>query len=170
MNSPRIHAPLSARALLLRQFRLAHDLLETAIEAVQQSPAASATARYAQIVLCEDTTVNGALAAGIPLALSTWVGRTGVNELPLLAELTDWHAWGSRVRVDLIELRSYARAVYTSTEAYLDSLTDNALDQPHGEILACMLNALLLNLSMRRGEILCLNTLGRRPAADEPMR
>jgi hypothetical protein len=29
------------------------------------------------------------------LALSTWVGRTGVSELPVLAELTDWHAWGS---------------------------------------------------------------------------
>jgi hypothetical protein len=161
MNSPRIHGPLSARALLLRQFRLAHELLEAAIETVRRRPACAAAARYAQIVLCEDTTVNGVLTPGIPLALSTWVGRTGVSELPMLAELTDWQAWARRVRLDLIELRSYAQAVYASTEEYIESLPDDALDQPHGEISACMLNALLLNLSMRRGEIVCLNALGR---------
>jgi hypothetical protein len=162
MKSPGSHGPLSARGLLLWQFRLAHDLLETAIEAAHpRRPAGAPLARYAQIVLCEDTTINGGLMAGIPLALSTWLGRTGVSELPVLAELTDWHDWAGRVQLNFIELRSYARAVYASTEAYIKTLPDDVLDQPHGERSACMLNALLLNLSMRRGEIVCLHAYGR---------
>src|SRR6266545_2490152 len=90
----------SARALLRWQFRLAHELLDAAIErltteALHRRPpgtAAPAGACYAQVVLCEDLSVNGVLAAGTPLALSTWVGRTGLSELPPLAEPTDWRA------------------------------------------------------------------------------
>jgi hypothetical protein len=90
------------------------------------------------------------------LALSTWVGRTGVSELPVLAELTDWHAWAARVRLDYIELRSYAQAVYAATAEYIGALPDDVLDEPHGELSACVLNALLLNLSIRRGEIVSM--------------
>ena len=53
MSSPGIHRPLSAKALLLWQFQLAHELLEMAIEAVHRGhPTSAAAARYAQIVLC----------------------------------------------------------------------------------------------------------------------
>jgi len=41
---------------------------------------------------------------------------------------------------------------------FLNALPDDALDQPNGETPACMLNALLLMLSMRRGEISCLGS------------
>jgi hypothetical protein len=162
------HRPgLSARALLRWQFRLAHDLLEATLErlpaeAVHRLPpgtAAPVGACYAQIVLCEDLSVNGALAAGVPLALSTWVGRTGLSELPPLAGSTDWRAWARRVRLDLARLRPYARAVYASTDAYLAALPDDALDLARGERPACLLSALLLTLSMRRGEIACLLAL-----------
>lgn len=173
MNSPVAEGPLSARALLRWQFRVAHELLEDTIErlttkAVHQRPPdtdASAGACYAQVVLCEDLSVNGVLAAGIPLALSTWFGRTGVSEMPSLAELTDWRAWARQVQLDLAELRPYARAVYASTDQYLDALPDDALDQPRGEMPACVLNALLLTLSMRRGEIACLYALECQPTA-----
>src|SRR5947199_2207819 len=88
---------VSARALLRWQFRLAHELLDAAtdgltLEAVHRHPpgtAAPAGASYAQVVLCEDLTVNGVLAAGTPLALSTWAGRTGLSELPPLARSTE---------------------------------------------------------------------------------
>jgi hypothetical protein len=92
------------------------------------------------------------LAAGKPLALSTWVGHTGVGELPPLAGPTDWHAWSRRVRLDLARLRPYAGAVYASTDAYLAGLTDAAFEP----VPECLLTALLLTLSMRRGEIACL--------------
>jgi hypothetical protein len=167
MNSPVADGPLSARALLRWQFRVAHELLEATVEritteAVHRCPsgtAASAAACYAQVVLCEDLSVNGVLGGGTPLALSTWFGRTGVSEMPLLSDLTDWRAWAQRVRLDFGGLRTYARAVYASTEEYLDALPDDALDQPRGETPACVLNALLLTLSMRRGEIACLHAL-----------
>ena len=165
MDSPSARGPLSARALLRWQFRVAHELLEAAIgrlttEAVLRRPAgtaASAGACYAQVVLCEDLSVNGVLGAGAPLALSTWIGRTGVSEIPSLADPTSWHAWAGRVQLNVSELRPYARAVYASTDAYLAALRDDALEHPPEEMPACVLNALLLAVSMRRGEITCLD-------------
>ena len=165
----------SASALLRRQFRRAHASLDAALdrltgETVEQCPAgtvALAGARYSQIVLCEDLSVNGVLAAGAPLALSTWAGRTGLSELPPLARQTDWRAWARRVRLNLAELRPYARAVYAATDAYLAALPDEALDPARGERPSCLLSALLLTLAMRRGEIACLLALECRPTADE---
>jgi len=167
MDSPSAQGPLSARALLRWQFRVAHELLEAAIErftteAILRCPggtAASAGACYAQVVLCEDLSVNGVLGAGTPLALSTWIGRTGISEIPWLAEPTGWGVWARHARLDFGELRPYARAVYASTDAYLADLRDDALDQSPGKMPACVLNALLLRLSMRRGEIACLHAI-----------
>jgi hypothetical protein len=127
---------LSARVLLRWQFRLAHELLDATIEhatteALHRCPpgtAAPAGACYAQGVLCEDLSVNGVLAAGRPLALSTWVGRTGLSEIPPLAGPTDWRAWARRMRLDQAKLRPYAKAVYASTDAYIAALPDEALE------------------------------------------
>jgi len=61
-------------------------------EALHQRPpgtAAPAGACYAQIVLCEDLSVNGVRATGRPLAFSTWAGRTGLSEIPLLVGTID---------------------------------------------------------------------------------
>jgi hypothetical protein len=69
------------------------------------------------------------------------------------------HAWAHQVQLDFAELRPYARAAYASTDKYFDALPDDALDQPRGKLPASVLNALLLNLSMRRGEIACLHAL-----------
>ncbi len=165
----------SARALLRWQFRLAHELLDAAIEpftteALHRCPpgtAAPAGACYAQGVLCEDLSVNGVLAAGKPLALSTWAGRTGLSELPPLAGTTDWCAWARRVRLDEARLRPYARAVYASTDAYIAALPDEALDPARRDMPACLLSALLLNVSMRHGEIACLLAFEPRSIIDE---
>ncbi len=175
MSSLAAHDAPSARALLRWQFRIAHELLDAAIEqltseAAHRRPpgtAAPAGACYAQVVLCEDLSVNGVLAAGTPLALSTWAGRTGLSELPPLARSTDWRAWARRVRIDLAELRPYARAVCAATDAYLAGLPDDALDPARRDGPACLLSALLLTLAMRRGEIACLLALECRPTADE---
>jgi hypothetical protein len=79
-----------ASALPRRRFRLAHALLEAAIarltaEAVHRHPPGAGAppgACYARVEPGEDLTVNGVLAAGARLALSTWAGRTGLSELP----------------------------------------------------------------------------------------
>lgn len=166
---------VSARALLRWQFRLAHELLDAAIErltvgTLHRCPpgmAAPVGACYAQVVLCEDLSVNGVLGAGKPLALSTWVGRTGLSEMPPLGGTTGWCAWARRVRLDPAKLRPYARAVYASTDAYITALPDEALDPVRGDMPACLLSALLLTLSMRRGEIVCLLALEPRPTVGE---
>jgi hypothetical protein len=165
----------SSRALLRWQFQRAHACLDAAIdglnpEAVQRcapGTAASAGVCYAQIVLCEDLSVNGVLAAGTPLALSTWRGRTGLSDLPPLAAPTEWRAWARRVRLDLPALRRYARAVYAATDRYLAAVPDDGRDPARDETWPWILSALLLTLAMRRGEIGCLLALAHRPAADE---
>ncbi len=42
-----------------------------------------------------DLSVNGRLAAGRPLVLSTWIGGTVLTRLPPLAGPTDWRLGGS---------------------------------------------------------------------------
>jgi hypothetical protein len=143
----------SANALLRWQFRLAHGLLGASLEALTTQAAAC----HAQAVLCEDLTVNGVLACRAPLALSTWHGRTGLSELPLLCAPIDWSVWAVNVRFDPTEYRSYAEAVYASTDAYL------ALE--HAESTAFLLSALLLTISMRRGQIARMTSVPIPPAA-----
>lgn len=152
---------LSAKSLLRSQFRIAHALLDDAIdrvslEAVHRCPSGSEVSPgvcYAQVVLCEDLSVNGVLGAGKPLALSTWAGRTGLSEIPPLVGTIDWRAWAHRVRLDRDNVRAYALAVYASTDAYIARLAEDALDLTRAETPVCLLNALLLSVSMRRGEI-----------------
>jgi hypothetical protein len=168
-------AVLSARDLLRWQFTLVHHLLDMAItglsaEAIRRCPPSTITpvaACFAQAVVCEDFSVNGVLAAGTPLALSSWAGRSGISELPPLAGSDDWRAWGRQVRLDLDQLLPYAHAVHAATDAYLADLPDDALDQADGATPACLLSALLLTLAMRRGEM-ARHLVGERcPATDQ---
>jgi hypothetical protein len=152
-----------------------HELLDAAIErfpteAVHQHPpgtAAPAAACYAQAVVCEDLAVNGVLGRRTPLALSTWVGRTGLSETPPLIGTADWGAWAHRVRLDQAQLQPYARAVYASTDAYIVGLPDDAFDPARGDRPACLLSALLITLSIRTGEIACLLALEPGPTTND---
>jgi hypothetical protein len=173
--------PGAASALLRWQFSLAHRLLEDTVASLPQASidqhpsgtTAPAAACYAHIVYCEDLTVNGVLSGGRPLALSAWASRTGLSELPPLggsiaspvAEQAAWYAWGRRVQLDLAALRAYAQAVYAATDTHLATLPDAVLDPSRRELPGCLLNALLLTLSMRRGEIATLSTLNGQPVA-----
>ena len=127
----------SAGPLLRWQFQRVHELLDAAIEQIStearcrhlSSTAPALAASYAQVVVSEDLAVNGVLAKGSPLALSTWVGRTGLSEMPPCVVATHWDAWARRVRLDLARLRLYAQAVYASTDAYVAALPEDAFDE-----------------------------------------
>lgn len=179
LGASKVGGAYSASALLRWQFRLAHARLDMTIdwlgaEPVSRHPFAStaaAHARYAQIVVSEDLSVNGVLAGAMPLALSTWAGRTGLSEMPPLGESCEWRAWAREVRLDLAALRAYARAVYAATDIYIAALPDEALDVACREAPVCLLSALLLTLAMRHGEISCLLALDdHRPPADGMLR
>jgi hypothetical protein len=151
----------SAAGLLRWQFRQAHELLEAVVGRRPIGTAAHQAACYARAVLCEDIGVNGVLAAGSPLALSTWAGRTGLDPLPALGAPIDWPAWARAVRLDPAAVRAYASAVYEATDLHLAGLAD-APDATTVRVLT----ALLEMISMLRGEIL---GLGRRVRAPRPV-
>jgi hypothetical protein len=150
---------ISGRALLRRQLRAAHDLLELAVETVSPQvvacrpagPEARAAACYAEVSVGEDLIVNGVLAATHALAHSTWAGRTGLSELPGPGG-TERSRWLGRVQVDVPRARAYALAVRTATDSYLARIGDQHLEAGEAELLT----ALLLDLAARRGEIGCL--------------
>ncbi len=96
--------------------------------------------------------MNGVLAERLPLALSSWAGRTAMSELPPLARPADWRGWERRVRLDVGQLHPYARAVYAATDTYLAALSEAELDPVGGETLGCLFS-LLLTLAARHGEM-----------------
>lgn len=148
----------SAAGLLRWQLQLAGELLEGAIARLPRTGrpgagrAAQAAACYAEALFSEDVGVNGVLAGGRPLALSTWAGRTGASELPPLGGPVDWLGWARRVKLDLAMLRAYGAAVHAATDAYLATLREDPVE-PMPE---CLLTAVLLTSAALRGEIACL--------------
>jgi len=125
-------------SLLREQLREAHALLEAVMEGVTPEaahwiPPGQANpvgATYAHVVLFEDMIINGVLSHRKPLYETTWAGKVGMNELmPRQGEeWEDYANWTRRVRVDLQQVREYARAVYANTEEYLSSLRPENLD------------------------------------------
>jgi hypothetical protein len=69
--------------------------------------------------------VNGVLQARRPLALTAWLGRTGMSELPPIVCQTDDDrgGWAARVSIDVAALRGYAGAVYAATDVYFAAQT-----------------------------------------------
>ena len=126
--------------LLRRVVRDARELLEATMADVTQAQADFAPhglanplgATYAHVVCSEDLVVQGMFRQVVPLAASTWAGRTGLSEpMPMPGpEWAEYPAWTRRVRVDLSALRAYARAVGEQTDAWLASLSETDLDQP----------------------------------------
>lgn len=116
------------------QFRVVHELLDTW--------AADCPRRlwgYAERVVVEDMIVNGAIAGGAPLALSTWRGRTGLSRLPPLGvRCRREEGWAETVEINDTELRNYARAVYATTDDYLSGFA-SASDQLTVRVLTALL-------------------------------
>ncbi len=130
-------------------------------------------ATYAHVVISEDATINGLFKGGIPLFASAWANKVGVNALPPMPNpdapgFPDWSEWSRQVKVDLDTLRPYAQAVYTASDDYLASITDDDLNRPinlsalglgektMGYIL---INGVVGNAFTHCGEISCLKGL-----------
>ncbi|MBI4497923.1 MAG: DinB family protein [Chloroflexi bacterium] len=126
---------MNAVELLRQQVQTGHWLLEETVkdvtpEQAHWTPPGMAhpiSALYAHTVMGEDMLVNGMLRGAAPLAMGEWAGKAGVSVPP--PQEGDWSAWARSVRVDLDALRAYAQAVYTATDAYLSTLTEQDLDR-----------------------------------------
>jgi hypothetical protein len=103
------------------------------------------TPRTARAVLCEDLIVNGVLAARVPLALSTWRGRTGLSELPWPSAPIDWRTWSCRVCINPKDFGHYANAVHAATDAYFA--------REHCELTSRLLTAVLLTRFEGEGQV-----------------
>jgi len=174
----------SAISLFRQELRAAHELLEATLgdvtrEQVQWLPPGIANplgATCAHIVVSEDGTVNGLLRGGFPLFASAWADKTGLSELPPMPDpkapgFPNWSAWGRRVKVDRAALKKYAQAVYTSSDEYLATLTDEDLSRPvslsalglgESTVGYILINGLLMNAFSHAGEIACLKGLQAR--------
>lgn len=180
-ENPMPDAKNSAIALFREQLRNAHQLLEGTMAAVTQqeahwAPPGIATplgATYAHIAISEDGTVNGLLKGAAPLFGSNWAGKAGVSELPPMANpnspgFPDWSSWSRRVKVDLAKMREYAQAVFSATDQYLASLTDEDLTRPvslaalglgESTLGYILTSGLLGHAFSHTGEISCLKGL-----------
>jgi hypothetical protein len=148
----------------------AHWTLEQAVEGLTAEQlhwpppgtANTIAATYGHVVASEDAFVQGTLRGRPLLADSEWAGRTGIS-LPVPRRGSDWYAWSRRVRVDLPVAREYAAAVYAATDAYIASLSPEALAQPPraavpgNQTLSWLLtNLLVLHAVLHAGEISAL--------------
>ncbi|HMA33584.1 MAG TPA: DinB family protein [Chloroflexia bacterium] len=131
---------MDAVTLLRQQLQTAHEFMEGTMadvtpEQAHWPPPGVANplgATYLHAVAAEDGIIHGMLQHTAPLLATSWAGRTGASE-PMPVPGPDWEQygpWARRVRVDLAATRAYAQAVYAASDAYLASLTAEALDQP----------------------------------------
>ena len=123
---------------LHEQLASAHWLLEETMNGVTpeifawQPPGSAATIadNYLHTVVGEDQTLHGMLLGQIPLVSGAMAGKSGLSSAPAGAHGSpDWDQWVKSVRVDLPQLREYAKAVYAATDAFVTGLSAADLDR-----------------------------------------
>lgn len=153
-------------------FGMAHNYLEGTLMGLTPEQAgrfpegkpASIIGQYAHIVTSEDWLINIKAQGTAPIMATTHAGRTGFITPP---PPVGWDGWAREEKLELAALRDYAQAVYAATDAYLATLTDDALSRPvdmsevgMGEQpLAAVIGLALLNDALHCGEIACLKGL-----------
>ncbi len=121
-------------SLLRDQIKFAHDTLENTVAdvstelATKQPPGLPRTigSYYAHILIVEDLTVNAILQQKAPLFAAEWRDKTGFDE-QAPSDPSMWAGWSSETYGNVVNSRAYAQAVFASTSAYLDGLSDDDL-------------------------------------------
>lgn len=121
----------------------------------------SIAATIGHVTTAMDGVINAMLQQETPLFVTM---PTGLSEMPPGGdEFFNWHAWGTRVRLDLPVALAYADAVFASSSAYLDTISDADLDRTvespaSGDVTTLfMLSTVVLgNIANHAGEIAAL--------------
>jgi hypothetical protein len=89
-------------------------------------------ALYAHLIFSEDVIMQSMIQGKTPLYQSSWKDKTGASEpMPPMDDkwATAHEAWTKSVKIDLPQLREYSKAVYATTDEYLNSLKDEDLEK-----------------------------------------
>jgi hypothetical protein len=108
------------------------DITQEQLEKVPGGKAHPLGATYAHLIFSEDAIMQGMVQGKAPLFATTWKDKTGASE-PMPAMDEKWSeandAWGKSVKINLAELREYAKAVYAATDDYLATLKDEDIEK-----------------------------------------
>jgi hypothetical protein len=126
-----------ATQVLLTQLKAAHSTLEQTMEGVTDEvahfmPPGKANpiaGTYAHLVFSEDMFMHGFLMQTKPLMETTFKDKTGASEVHPTEWVTAYPKWLKEVKVDIKQLREYAKAVFAESEKYVESLTDEDLEK-----------------------------------------
>lgn len=131
---------ITALDLLKTQLRSSRHMFEGTVadvteEMMHKTPGGKALplgATYAHQVFSEDAIVNGMIQGKQPLFLSDWKDKTGASE-PMPHMDDKWsennEKWAHSVQFNLPQIKEYAKAVFDTTQFYVDGLTDADLEQ-----------------------------------------
>lgn len=125
----------AAVAILLEQLKEVHKYLGLTMEGVTDEVAAyqpAGTANpiagtYAHLVMSEDFFVQMLLQNKQPLMEGEYKDKTGASAVQPNEWVNEYPKWLREVKVDVKKLHEYANAVYSASEKYLESLTDEDL-------------------------------------------
>ncbi len=130
-------ANTTAVSVILQDLKDAHMYIEQTMDGVTDEVAAfmppgkanPIAGTYAHMVFSEDFFAHFFLQQKKPLFETDWKDKTGISEL----QPTEWEnaypKWLREVKVDVAKAREYAKAVFSATEAYVGSLTDEDLQK-----------------------------------------
>ncbi len=89
-------------------------------------------ATYAHLVLSEDMIIHSMIQGKQPLYETTFKDKTGTDK-PMPAWDENWSTaneeWSNSVKIDLAQLKEYAKAVFAATDEYVSGLTDEDLEK-----------------------------------------
>jgi hypothetical protein len=126
-----------ATQVLASQLKTAHEVLEGTMEGVTNDvahfmPPGKANpiaGTYAHVVFSEDLFIHGLLKKTQPLFETSFKDKTGASEV----QPSDWAVaypkWLKEVKIDVVQFRAYAKAVFAESEAYVASLTEEDLEK-----------------------------------------
>lgn len=126
-----------AVTLLLDQLKDAHKNLELTLDGVTNEIAAfqpegkanPIAGTYAHVIMSEDFFVHGLLQGKPTLFDTEWKDKTGASEIQPTEWETAYPKWLREVKVDIEEMKKYAQVVFSESEKYIESLTEEDLSK-----------------------------------------
>jgi len=120
---------------LLEQLKDAHQVTNGTIEGVTDEVASfmppgkanPIAGLYAHALMSEDFFIHGLLQGKDPMFAASWKDKTGASEVQPTEWETAYPKWLKEVKVDMTQIREYAKALYSASEEYVASLTDKDL-------------------------------------------